>query len=54
MNNLVEQLKFKELELLAQKATIDEALREIRAGLQVAAALEQQAKDAAPKDEPKE
>lgn len=53
MTNLVDQLKFKELELLAQKATIEDALREIRAGLQVADALTKQAAEAS-QAEPKE
>ena len=53
MTNLVDQLKFKELELLAQKATIEDALREIRAGLQVADALTKPATEAS-QAEPKE
>lgn len=41
MTDLLSQLRHKEMELLAQKATIEDALREIRAGIQVAVALTQ-------------
>lgn len=50
MTDLLGQLRHKEMELLAQKATIEDALREIRAGIQVAVAITQ-SKDT---EEPKE
>lgn len=50
MSNIVDQLKLKEMELLAQKATIEDALKEIRAGLQVAAAVLQSIKEEEPKE----
>jgi hypothetical protein len=50
MTDLLSQLRHKEMELLAQKATIEDALREIRAGIQVAVAITQ----AQASEEPKE
>lgn len=50
MTDLLGQLRHKEMELLAQKATIEDALKEIRAGLQVAAAVLQSIKEEEPKE----
>lgn len=52
--DMLTQLRMKEMELLAQRALIDDGLKEIRAGIQVATALTQKPAEPEPEEASKE